>query len=271
MADYPSWRVEGESRWYDPILERIEAFEVDTNFLEDISEGLADEGPDWVAMTLYNGVTPFRKYLGLENIAEGLHAKRVGTVVGSKVSLCTGMARAHQLFEMMSPKQLAKIEEAWGSEDLAYARGIWKRFADEFKIRADDLRRYGAHLAADQTVEENIKYTMGYRNGERLMVEIGKAFRRALKKQKSKRERDEVARGAVLTFALENWKTIETDRHKLTWMKLTEKFDTETNHQIPIDEETFKKILQRTSLRIGKSSKPMSKGRSRTSNVGGCP
>ena len=260
-----SHKADTSPPWYQPIWERVEKLENDCDLFEDIAEGLADDGPDFVWKCLFSSVTPIRKNFGMDRFRDGIDTKRVGAVVGCKVSLCDGMANTHRLFEMFSAKQLKEIEDAWGSEALVYARKVWKRFAEKFKPQADELRRFALELVRDRGVEEEIKYMMGYVNGARMIAEVGKRFRSLMKKDRSKRERDFVAHNAVLMFAVTNWKWIEENRRKLTWMKLTEMFDKETNNEIDIDEETFKKILQRASLTVGKSSKPMSKGRSRTS------
>jgi hypothetical protein len=73
---------------------------------------------------------------------------------------------------MFSEKQLRQIENAWGVESLAEARGIWKHFAKEIKPRSDELRRFGSDLANAQPTEELIRYTMGYINGIRFMQEV---------------------------------------------------------------------------------------------------
>lgn len=275
MAKYPSWRVEGEPRWYDPILEKIEALEQDANIFEDIGEGLEDDAPDWVAMCLYNGITPLRPYMGMDNLKDGVNAKRVGSLVGCKSSFCDSFARFHNLLDKLSPKQLHEIEEAYEKafEEGTFkdSRKVWKRFAEEFKPRSDEIRRFASELASAQSVQENIDYNMGYVKGVRMVIELGNTIRKAQKKGASKRDRDYLTRGAVLTFAVSNWKMIEENRQELTWMRLTELFDEATEHQVPVDEETFKKILQRGMLTIGKSSRPMGKGRSRTSKEPGCP
>lgn len=252
------------SYWFDPVLDRLEALEAASCVFKDVYEGLSDEAPEWVAKCLYNGVTPFRKFLGLDNFADGMTAKRFGTIVGNKVSLCQAMANTHVLFQMFSAKQLKQIEDAWGKEELSFARSIYEFFAKEVKSKADKLRRAAAELAASQSTEQHIDYMLGYVLGVRMMEQARKAAQKALQNRNDKRERDSNIRAQVHWFAVSNWKEIEANRRTLTWMQLTEKFDRETGQKFEVDEETFKKILQRASLTIGKSSKPMSKGRSRT-------
>jgi hypothetical protein len=258
------WRPEGVSYWFDPILERLEEFENSTNIFPEIAEGLSEAGPEWVAMCLYRSITDFRPFLGFENISEGLNARRVGAFVGCKISFSASMAKMHDRVRMLSSKQRERLEDACGAEEWLGMCEIWREYAEKINPRAKDLRRFATELSHDQATDELTQYGMGYNSGLKIIAALAKSLRRARQRQKTKRDKDWMVRSQVLLFAVTNWRTIQENRKKVTWTQLADQYEEATNYEYSVDEETFKKILQRAELTIGNASRRMSKARART-------
>ena len=82
-------------------------------------------------------------------------------------------------------------------------------------------------------------------------------LRKTVRKAATKAERDAQSRGAVYVFAATGLEAIEANRKELSWPELSEAFSEACKYQVPIDEDTFKKILQRCGLRIGKPGRPV--------------
>jgi hypothetical protein len=249
-------RVPKQNVWFSDLLDEAAALEDESNADPEISEGLGDDGPDWFAQCLIRGMHPFKTFMGLDDLASGMNSIRFGKLIGAKVSLSTAMSNTHAFFERLAPSQLKTISNAFGREKLEEARKVWSTFAEKFYPLFDDIRRRAVELSSRQSFLEQTEFSLGYVKGLRVME--------AIREAKTKRERDWQARSHVILFAVTNWKEIEANRKSLTWTKLSDQFDRETEYKFEVTEETFKKILQRSALTIGKSSKPMSKGRSRT-------
>jgi hypothetical protein len=84
--------------------------------------------------------------------------------------------------------------------------------------------------------------------GLTLMQELRKTVRKAVKKA----EQDAQNRAAVYFFAMTASEAIEANRKDISWPELNEAFNETFDYKVPIDEDAFKKILQRCGLQVGK-------------------
>jgi hypothetical protein len=145
------------------------------------------------------------------------------------------------------------LVERFGESEVADAQDIWKQFAESVTPDFEDIQKDSLLLSLKQPFAEQIDFHQGLAKGLRFLAEL----RKRMQPVHTKRHKDAQARINVYAFALLNWELIEEHRRSLTWMDLTDAFDEFFEHQISIDEETFKKILQRCGLRgIGSVGRP---------------
>ncbi|HYR22287.1 MAG TPA: hypothetical protein VEP30_05115 [Chthoniobacterales bacterium] len=158
------------------------------------------------------------------------------------------MAKAHEWATSMNAETEKKLLETFGKESLAEARTIWKRFADKLHPEFETVRRFAVDLSMRQNYLEDVKFHHGLAKGLTLMQEIRKRVRKAVKKA----ERDAQNRAAVYFFGVLACETVEANRGDLSWPELNKAFNEAFEYRVPIDEDAFKKILQRCGLGIGK-------------------
>jgi len=233
-------------KWFEPIIERIEAFENKIDFWRELQTVTEPRSPEWAVQCVIKAIRPFADQTGVPlNGKFGAH--EVGAMVGAKSSICKAMAKSHLDAQRWSEDAKARFVAVWGQDGLNHALLTWERFATELQPEFDDVRRFAVELAMQQGWDD-VQFHTGIVKGLNFMSEVRKKIRKAV----SKAEQDAQNRGAVYLFAVSSWEAIEANKEDLSWPELAQQFDEEFDYKIGIDEDAFKKILQRCGLRVGK-------------------
>jgi hypothetical protein len=239
-------------KWYEPITVRIEEFENNSNMFPEFQSVAEPNSPEWAVQCAIRGFKPFADVAGLP-FDDQFGAKNVGALVGAKSSICGAMAKAHEWAATMKVETRNKFVEVFGEDALREAKAVWKKFADKLHPEFEGVRRLAVNLSMKQSYLEDLEFHRGLTKGLTFMLEIRKSIRKAVRKA----ERDAQNRAAVYFFAITGCKAIEANRQQLSWPELNKAFNETFDYQIPIDEDAFKKILQRCGLRIGKPGRPI--------------
>jgi hypothetical protein len=242
-------------KWFEPIISRIEAFEDKIDLWEEIQSVAEPRSPEWAMQCVIKAIQPFGELAGIPFNGD-FGAREVGAMVGAKASMCNAMANAHLWAQRWSADGRAKFVSIWGKDGLDHALVTWKKFATELQPEFEDIRRFAVELAMRQGWDD-VEFLSGVTKGLTFMKEVRKTIRKAV----TKAERDAQNRGAVYFFAVSSWETIEANREQLSWPELAQQFEEKFEYQIGIDEDAFKKILQRCGLRIGKPGRRIPVGR----------
>jgi hypothetical protein len=238
------------SKWFVPIITRIEKFEKSTEVFQEFAAVTEPDSPEWVVQCLIKGIKPFGDGVGMPFDGQ-FGAQHVGAMVGSKSSICTAMANAHKMVERWPLEYRERFVARWGLDGTHYAQTVWKKFAVKLQPEFESIRRFAVSLAMKQTLQEDIDFHRGLTKGLTFVQEL----RRTIRKATSKAERDAQNRAAVYFFAVTAGETIEANRQAVSWPDLAREFNKAFNHQVAVDEETFKKILQRCGLGVGKAGR----------------
>ena len=237
-------------KWFFPITQRIELFENQSDVFQEFGEMTQPSSPDWMVQCAWTQMKPYREMSGLEQL-DRIRARHVGAMIGSKASMCKRLAGGNLSFNKLSNKRQRKLQEVLGQEAVGKAKAIWARFATEIQPEFQKLRRFAMDVAACEDMYEQIQFHQGIANGLGFMDRIAQSTRST-----SKRDADHRRRSVVCMFAIEHWEIIEAAKKDISWSDLVDQFDCEYGEHIVIDEETFKKILQRSGLTIGKVGRP---------------
>jgi hypothetical protein len=238
------------SKWFFPIAQRIEAFEREANIFPEFGSITSAESPDWMVQCVWGQMKPYREVSGLEDL-DRIRARNIGAMVGAKASMCKRFAGGNLWFNQLPTKRQRQFEEFFGADSVAEAKDIWTRFATEIQPAFKKVRRFASDLDSSQDMLEQIQFHQGLASGLGFMVRVAKSARQA-----SKREADHSRRSVVCMFAIDHWEIIEAARKDISWADLVSQFDKEYGEHVEIDEETFKKILQRSGLTVGKVGRP---------------
>jgi hypothetical protein len=239
-------------KWYEPIAVRIEEFENSSNVFPEFEAVAEPNSPEWAVQCAIRGIKPFADVAGLP-FDNQFGAKNVGALVGSKSSICGAMAKAHEWAATMKVETRNKFVEVFGEDAFSEAKAVWKTFADKLHPEFEGVRRFAVNLSMKQSYFEDLEFHRGLTKGLTFMLEIRKSIRKAVRKA----ERDAQYRAAVYFFAITGCEAIEANRQQLSWPELNKAFNETFDYQVPIDEDAFKKILQRCGLRIGKPGRPI--------------
>jgi hypothetical protein len=234
-------------KWYEPITMRIEKFEQSANVFGEVAAVVEPKSPEWAVQCALRGMKPFGEVAGFPFNGE-FGAENVGALVGSKSSICVAMAKAHEWAAAMDGETEKKLLTAFGKESFGEAKAIWKRFAEKLHPKFETVRRFAVELSMRQNYFEDVKFHRGLAKGLTLMEEMRKRVRKAVRKA----ERDAQSRAAVYFFGVLACETVEANRRELSWPELNKAFNEAFEYRVPIDEDAFKKILQRCGLRVGK-------------------
>ena len=98
---------------------------------------------------------------------------------------------------------------------------------------------------------EQVQFFQGFTKGLTFMDRVSEVARKT-----NKRGADYSRRSLVLHFAIEHLDLIEAAKTDISWSDLVSAFDEQYGKYVEIDEETFKKVLQRSGLRVGKVGHP---------------
>ena len=239
-----------QTEWFAPIIERVEDFEDEADVFESALTVAEPQSADWAVQCVSKTIKPFGDLTGMPFDGQ-FESRHVGALVGAKSSICAAMADSHRISQQWKAESWQKLVDLGGEEAVADAKRTWKRFAESLQPKFEKIRGFAVGLAMRQSYQEDIEFHRGLAKGLTFMRELRKTVRRAV----TKAERDAQNRGAVYVFAASEWETIEANRKNLSWPELSQAFNEAFNYQVPIDEDTFKKILQRCGLRIGKAGR----------------
>ena len=237
-------------KWFFPIVERLEAFEHECNVFPEYESITMPASPDWMVQCAWAQMKPYREVSGMEQL-DRIRARNIGAMIGAKASMCKRFAGGNLRFNQLPIKRQRQLEDWFGAEAVAEAKEIWTRFAIEIQPAFKKVRRFALDLASAQEMLEQIQFHQGLASGLGFMARISKTAG-----QTSKREADHSRRSVVCMFAVEHWEIIEAARKDISWGDLVGQFDKEYGEHVEIDEETFKKILQRSGLTVGKVGRP---------------
>jgi hypothetical protein len=234
-------------KWYEPITTKIEEFENDADVFSEVATIAEPNSPDWVVQCAIKGIKPFGNLAGFP-FNDSFGANNVGALVGAKSSICGAMANTHKWALGMKADVRNKFAEAFGEDGLREAQMVWKSFAEKLHPEFERVRRFAVNLSMKQSYLEDLEFHRGLVKGLTLMQELRKTVRKAV----TKAEQHAQNRAAVYFFALTASEAIEANRKEISWPELSEAFNETFDYQLPIDEDAFKKILQRCGLQVGK-------------------
>jgi hypothetical protein len=234
-------------KWFVPITVRLDKFEKSAEIFAEFASATEPHSADWVVQCMLKGIKPFGEITGMPFDGE-FGAQHIGAMVGAKSSICTAMANACKVAQGWTPEYREKLVTIWGADETEYAEALWKKFAEKLQPEFESIRRFAVGLAMKQNYQDDIDFHRGLAKGLTFIQEVGRTVRKAT----NKAERDAQNRGAVYLFAVGAWEAIEANRRELSWPELAQEFNEAFDYKVSIDEETFKKILQRCGLGIGK-------------------
>jgi hypothetical protein len=234
-------------KWYEPIIRRIERFEESADVFDEFTAVVEPNSPEWALQCALKGIKPFGELAGFP-FNSRFDASNVGALVGAKSSICGAMARAHEWAAAVDEDTETKIVKIFGRGGFEDAKTIWRKFSEKLHPEFEKVRRFAVHLSMKQNYLEDVNFHRGLAKGLTLMQEIRKRIRKAV----SKAERDAQNRAAVYFFGVVACEMIEANRSELSWPELNQAFNESFEYKVPIDEEAFKKILQRCGLGVGK-------------------
>ncbi len=243
-ADLLEWT---RDKWYAPILEKVEEFENEAEVFPQVSAVAEPESPEWAFQCAIKAMRPFGKLAGIPFDGK-FDARQVGAIVGSKASICKAMSDSHRTTQRWNAKERRRFTDIWGEESARQALSTWKRFAERLQPQFESVRRFAVNLAMNQDYFEDLEFHNGLHNGLTFMSELRKTIRKAV----TKAERDAQKRNAVYLFGIHAAETIEENRENLSWPEVAEQFNQTFDYKIEVDEDAFKKILQRCGLKVGK-------------------
>jgi len=239
-----------KEKWFFPITLRLESFENASDVFGEIGSITLPESPDWMVQCVWRQMGSFREVSGLERL-DRLRARHVGAMVGSKASICKRLAGGNLWFNQLPSKRQNQLEKLFGPEAISDARITWSKFAAEIQPEFKKLRTFALNLAGAQEMTEQVQFYQGFTKGLTFMNRVSE-----LERKRTKRGADYGRRSVVCLFAIEHWELIEAAKKDISWADLVNRFDEEYGEHIEIDEETFKKILQRSGLSVGKVGRP---------------
>jgi hypothetical protein len=239
-----------KEKWFFPIAVRIEAFENASDIFGEFARITLPESPDWVIQCAWRQMAPFREVAGIET-PDGIRTRHVGAMVGSKASICKRLAGGNLWFNRLPSKRQNELEKLFGAEAISEARATWSKFATEIQPEFKKLRRFALNLTAAQEMTEQVQFFQGFSKGLTLMDRVSE-----LAWKKTKRGSEYGRRSVVCLFAIEHGEIIEAAKRDISWADLISRFDEEYGEGVEIDEDTFKKILQRSGLSVGKVGRP---------------
>ncbi len=133
---------------------------------------------------------------------------------------------------------------------IEYAQRTWKRFADKLHPEFEAIRKFAVTEAAKQSYLEDLQFITGLQKGMTLMVELRKTIRKAVTKSWNSTPRNG---WRFICLRCANGRLSKRGRGEFSWPELSEAFSEAFDHRIEIDEDAFKKILQRCGLGVGKA------------------
>jgi hypothetical protein len=239
-----------KEKWFFPIAVRLEAFENTSDIFGDFGSITLPESADWVVQCAWKQMAPLREVSGIERL-DRIRTRHVGAMVGAKASICKRLAGGNLWFNRLPSKRQNQLEKLFGAEAISEASITWSKFATEIQPEFKKLRTFALNLTAAQEMTEQVQFYQGFTKGLTFMDRVSE-----LARKRTKRGSEYARRSVVCMFAIEHWQLIEAAKRDISWADLLRRFDEECGEGVEIDEETFKKILQRSGLSVGKVGRP---------------
>jgi hypothetical protein len=239
-----------EEKWFFPIALRLQSFENNSDIFGEFGSITLPESPDWMVQCAWKQMSPYQEVSGMER-SDRIRTRHIGAMVGSKASICKRLAGGNLWFNMLPAKRQKQLEDLFGAEGIAEAKVTWSKFATEIQPEFKKLRTFAVNLVARQEMAEQVQFYQGFTKGLTFMDRVSEVARKT-----NKRGTDYNRRSLVSLFAIEHWELIEAAKRDISWWDLVSAFDEQYGKYVEIDEETFKKILQRSGLRVGKVGRP---------------
>jgi len=233
--------------WFAPVIDLIEEFENNAQLYAEIASIAEPHSAEWAVQCVIKTLKPFGVLTGMPFDGQ-FESRHVGALIGAKSSICTAMAESHRISQHLKPEVWQKLVEMCGEDAVKQAKATWERFAKSLTPKFEEIRRFGVEMAMRQTYQDDIDFHGGLAKGLTFM----RVLRESVRKAATKAQRHAQNRAAVYMFAATEWETIDANREELSWPDLNKAFNEAFSYQVPIDEDAFKKILQRCGLRIGK-------------------
>lgn len=238
-------------KWFWPILEELDAFEQSNDDCKPVDDALSDESPEFMFQAIWKCGTAMASYNGLVK-PEQLNSRSVGVMIGAHWSFCDAAARSYQIWQAFTPAQIREIDGAWYPGFCRDCTKAAKKYFEEWTPRFQEIKSRAAALAASQGSFDEIDYMQGYLKGLQFIDRI----REKMKPTKIKRLKDEQARNCVYLFAVCCGREIEANKADLSWPELHQAFKEFFDFKVDIDEDAFKQILVRTTLKgVGKAGR----------------
>lgn len=249
-----SWSDPLKDKWFYPITRRIEELENTSDVFARFGSITLPESPDWVVRCIWGQLGPYREASAIERY-DRIRARNVGAMLGAKACIGDRLARGNLWFAQLSSKRQTQFENLFGEEAITDARQTWTRFAVEIQPELKRIRRFASELVMKQETFEQIQFHQGVAKGLTILDELGKLARR-----QNKRGLEYHRRSLICAFAVEHWEVIEAAKKDIAWADLVQGFDREFGELVEVDEETFKKMLQRSGLKVGRVGRPRDSG-----------
>jgi len=257
-------RIEAEvkkflgGKWFAPLLIEIGVLELSNpQEFSDFGVALEDAAPDWSFNCLLKGVTSAAETpFGVRPDQFG--SREFGLLLGMKWSVLAGFGSSHGVLKQLNRKQVEKIESVWGAGtvamQVALAGEVWAKQLPEMRR----IKRRAQELAEAQGEMEESEFLQGLSAGVTYLKTLAEKMRAmSIPDEKAT---DEQKRNLVHCYGALFGPELETRKGEASWPQIFEEVSEMADHQVEFDEDTVKKILQRTGLTgVGKRGQPPKK------------
>ena len=150
----------------------------------------------------------------------------------------------HPIWKAFNAEQIVKIEEAFGKGCVAEMIALTGEFSRKQYLKMKVIKRRAEILAEEQSLVEQSEFHHGFASGLTFLQTLAEK----MKNPEGKRATDEQKRQLVYLFGAVHGDEIEKMKADLSWPEVAERVAEMVAHKVEIEEDTVKKILQRTGL-----------------------
>jgi hypothetical protein len=256
-----AFRAAFEGKWFASIFDDLERLQQEViDVAPQLGVFFKDDTAEWAFNCL---AKPGLKDAGwtVLDIIKGVNAIAIGKILGGYWSMAELLTKLHEASKTLTPEFAERLDAAISQGITKLACNFLNEASDWFPPRLFAIKRRAFDLATKQGGSEEREFLEGYNIGAGYVDELGRRVKPLLDKTAGKAMLDDRNRNWVYLFALLNWQEIEGCKEESGWEGLHEKFKAFCKYdlELEMDEETFKKILQRVGLQdVGKrGKKPM--------------